>query len=44
MTGNWERESIEDPFTLLDDSGAPMTVPPGKPWISIFPEQRSVRW
>jgi hypothetical protein len=44
MTGTWERESIEDPFALFDESGDPMTVPPGKPWISIFPEQRSVSW
>ena len=42
--GTWERDSIEDPFNFFDENGDPMTVPPGKPWISIFPEQRAVRW
>jgi len=44
MTGTWERSSIDQPFALFDENGDPMTVPPGKPWISIFPEHRSVRW
>jgi hypothetical protein len=43
-TGVWERSTIEDPFVFYDENGDPMTVPPGKPWISIFPEPRAVRW
>ena len=44
MSGTWERSSIDQPFALFDENGDPMTVPPGKPWISIFPEHRAVRW
>jgi hypothetical protein len=29
---------------FYDENGDPVTVPPGKPWISIFPEPRAVRW
>ena len=43
-TGTWERSDITEPFSFFDESGDPMTVPPGKPWIMIFPEQRAVRW
>ncbi len=44
MSGTWRRSGIDQPFSLFDENGDPMTVPPGKPWISIFPEQRAVRW
>jgi hypothetical protein len=44
MTGTWQRNNIGEPFTLLDEDGDPMTVPPGRPWIAVFPEQRAVRW
>lgn len=44
MSGTWERSSIDQSFALFDKNGDPMTVPPGEPWISIFPEQRAVRW
>jgi len=44
LTGTWERSNIADPFEFFDDNGDPMTVPPGDPWIAIFPEQRAVRW
>jgi hypothetical protein len=42
--GTWTRATYDDPFTLLDDDGAPLTVPPGHPWISVFPSDREVSW
>ena len=44
MTGTWERSSIDQSFALFGENGDPMTVPPGRPWICIFPEHRAVRW
>ena len=44
VTGTWERSNVADPFTFKTASGEPITVPPGEPWVSIFPEQRLVRW
>jgi hypothetical protein len=43
-TGTWERSDAADAFTFTTSSGDPLTVPPGDPWIAIFPEQRAIRW
>ncbi|HEY5890411.1 MAG TPA: DUF3048 domain-containing protein [Acidimicrobiia bacterium] len=37
VEGTWERESDEVWFTLKDDSGNIIPVPPGKVWISLVP-------
>lgn len=42
--GSWTREDADQPFTLTTSSGAVLPVPPGRPWISIFPDDRSVSW
>lgn len=42
--GTWSRESIEVPFELTSPDGSMLTVPPGRPWISVFPDSRSVTW
>ncbi len=42
--GTWTRASIEEPFTLTSGDGSVLTVPPGKPWISVFPDNRAVTW
>ena len=44
MEGTWERDAVEEPFRLLDGEGNPAVVPPGIPWISIFPQERSATW
>lgn len=44
VEGTWERETIEERFELADADGAPLRVPTGIPWISIFPDSRSVTW
>lgn len=42
--GSWSRASIEEPFSLVDAAGETLTVPPGKPWISVFPDSRTISW
>ncbi len=44
VEGEWEREDSTDPFTLTTADGSILTVPPGLPWISLFPRDRQVRW
>ena len=41
-TGTWEREEITDQFTLLNSDGTEAVVPPGVPWVSIYPEDRPI--
>lgn len=40
--GTWEREEVEEWFTLRTESGAIMNVPPGKSWVSIVPSNRGL--
>jgi hypothetical protein len=42
--GSWSRSSFEDPFALATGDGEVLTVPPGRPWISVFPDNRSITW
>lgn len=42
--GEWSRDSIDEPFVLADSSGDLLTVPAGRPWVSVFPNSRSVSW
>jgi hypothetical protein len=42
--GTWRRDSVQDPFSLYELDGSPAVVPPGIPWISFFPLQRSVSY
>lgn len=44
VEGKWERSETTQPFVLSWADGAPITVPPGRPWISLFPEGRPVTW
>lgn len=44
MEGTWERDEISEIFTLTDENGDPIAIPPGKPWINVFPSNRSVSW
>lgn len=44
LEGTWSRDDIDQPFTLLDADGNRMTVPPGRPWVSLFPSDRSITW
>ena len=40
--GTWERDTINDPFTLLNADGTEAVVPAGFPWVSIFPNDRLI--
>lgn len=44
VEGTWERDSIDEPFQLFDGDGEILPVPPGRPWISMFPDNRTVTW
>ena len=44
VEGRWEREDTTQPFALSLEDGSPITVPPGRPWLSLFPEGRPVTW
>lgn len=44
VEGRWERESTSQSFSLTLPDGSPITVPPGRSWISLFPAGRSVSW
>jgi hypothetical protein len=44
IEGTWDREDISDVFLLTDADGEEIAVPPGKPWVSVFPSSRTVSW
>ncbi len=44
LEGTWERNLMTDEFLLLDNEGNPVTVPPGLPWISLFPDTYSITY
>jgi hypothetical protein len=35
LHGTWARASRRDPFTLTDDSGAPILLTPGRTWVEL---------
>jgi hypothetical protein len=44
VTGTWNRAAIDVPFQLVAEDGGVLQIPPGRPFISVFPENRSVSW
>ena len=44
VEGRWRRDRAADWFTITDRRGDRITVPPGRPWIMIYPETSSVVW
>ncbi|NIA25504.1 MAG: DUF3048 domain-containing protein [Gammaproteobacteria bacterium] len=42
--GTWSRDSIKEIFHLKRADGSTLTVPPGRPWISIFPDTLDIEW
>ena len=42
--GTWARDAIDEMFLLSDADGNELTIPPGTPWISLVPDNRSVTW
>lgn len=44
VEATWTRTSIEERFELTLDDGTSVVLPPGKPWISVFPAGRPITW
>lgn len=44
VSGTWERGSISDPFFLLGSDGSEIVLPPGRVWISLVPDTKTVTW
>ena len=44
VVGRWERADTAQPFSFTLADGPPITVPAGRPWISLFPDGRPVSW
>jgi hypothetical protein len=44
VEGTWARENYDSPFVLTADDGTPLPMPPGYPWINVFPEGREITW
>ncbi|MEN8238488.1 MAG: DUF3048 domain-containing protein [Actinomycetota bacterium] len=42
--GTWSRAADTDMFTLTNEDGTPMVIPPGRLWISLIPNTESVTW
>lgn len=42
VEGTWERPSEDEWFTLTDENGEVMMVPPGKSWVSLVPDDRGL--
>lgn len=38
VEGRWRRDRASDWFTITDPRGEEITVPPGRPWMMIYPE------
>lgn len=44
VEGRWSRESAGDWFRITDSDHNPITVPPGRLWIMIYPETAHLVW
>ncbi len=44
LEATWERPEITDPFTLTGADGAPVVLAPGRLWIAVFPDNRTLTW
>ncbi|MEA1902544.1 MAG: DUF3048 domain-containing protein [Actinomycetota bacterium] len=42
VEGVWSRATTHDPFMLTTSDGSPLYLPPGTPWINVFPEGRAI--
>jgi hypothetical protein len=44
LSATWERNSMEELIRILDADGSEIVLPPGRLWIAIFPQHRTVTW
>lgn len=40
----WTRDSIQDVIRVVDADGNDVILPPGRVWINVFPDNRTVAW
>ena len=44
VEATWERETIDDMIRVVDTAGDDLVLPPGRVWINIFPNGRTIAW
>jgi hypothetical protein len=44
VEGTWQRDTVDERFELTLDDGSPITIPAGRLWIAIFPNNQQVTW
>lgn len=44
ITGEWSRPEITDTFELTAADGTPIVIAPGRLWVAIFPDNRTLTW
>lgn len=44
VEGLWIRDSVDKPFSLITREGNPLPVPPGVPWVNVFPSEQDIRY
>ena len=42
--GRWRRDDANDWFTVTDQAGEEIVMPPGRMWIMIYPETADIIW
>jgi hypothetical protein len=42
VQGTWQRDDIDEWFTLADNDGEQILVPPGQAWISLVPDDSGI--
>ena len=40
----WQRETVQDMIRVVDADGNDVMLPPGRIWINIFPDNRTITW
>jgi len=40
----WERETVQDMIRVVDEDGNDVILPPGRVWINVFPDHRTITW
>lgn len=44
VEGTWQRDSVDERFELTAEDGSPITIPAGRLWIAVFPDNQQVTW
>ena len=40
----WERENVQDMMRVVDAEGNDVILPPGRVWVNVFPDHRTLTW